>query len=429
MDKIVNKSDYKKRIIDEVIEQYLKVSGAICIEGPKWCGKTWTSSYHSNSEFLVGDPKNGFSNRKLAELDPSLVLQGETPRMIDEWQKVPSIWDATRAEVDKRHKKGQIILTGSSTPKTKGILHSGTGRIVSLKMNTMSLYESGDSTGLISLKELCNGLLEPTMLEEVSLEKIAYLIVRGGWPENIKVDSDNAHIMPRAYMSNIIKEDLNKLDDDIEYNQHKTTLLLKSLARNESTTISDKKILDDIIENDNESMSRNTIAKYLESLNRLFVLNNQMPFSTNIRSSLRVKQMEKRHFADPAMACAMLNLTPQKLLNDLNTLGFLFEALVERDLEIYAQSFGGKLFHYQDYNNNEIDAVIELNDGEWCAFEIKLGANKIEEVAKNLTKVCADIVDNGGKAPKIKCIICGLSNAAYKRPDEIFVVPLTSLKN
>lgn len=429
MDKIVNKSDYKKRIIDEVIEQYLKVSGAICIEGPKWCGKTWTSSYHSNSEFLVGDPKNGFSNRKLAELDPSLVLQGETPRMIDEWQKVPSIWDATRAEVDKRHKKGQIILTGSSTPKTKGILHSGTERIVSLKMNTMSLYESGDSTGLISLKELCNGLLEPTMLEEVSLEKIAYLIVRGGWPENIKVDSDNAHIMPRAYMNNIIKEDLNKLDDNIEYNQHKTTLLLKSLARNESTTVSDKKLLDDIIENDNESMSRNTIAKYLESLNRLFILNNQMPFSTNIRSSLRVKQKEKRHFADPAMACAMLNLTPQKLLNDLNTLGFLFEALVERDLEIYAQSFGGKLFHYQDYNNNEIDAVIELNDGEWCAFEIKLGANKIEEAAKNLTKVCADIVDNGGKAPKIKCIICGLSNAAYKRPDEIFVVPLTSLKN
>lgn len=429
MDKIVNKFDYKKRIIDEVIVQYLKVSGAICIEGPKWCGKTWTSSYHSNSEFLVGDPKNGFSNRKLAELDPSLILQGDTPRMIDEWQEVPSIWDATRAEVDKRHKKGQIILTGSSTPKTKGILHSGTGRIVSLKMNTMSLYESGDSTGLISLKELCEGKLKPTMLEEVDLEKIAYLIVRGGWPENINIDSDSAHIMPRAYMNNIIKEDLNKLDDDIEYNQHKTTLLLKSLARNESTTASDKKLLDDIIENDNESMSRNTIAKYLESLNRLFVLNNQMPFSTNIRSSLRVKQMEKRHFSDPAMACAMLNLTPQKLLSDLNTFGFLFEALVERDLEIYAQSFGGKLFHYQDYNNNEIDAVIELNDGEWCAFEIKLGANKIEEAAKNLTKVCADIVSNGGKAPKIKCIICGLSNAAYKRPDGIFVVSLTSLKN
>lgn len=429
MDKIVNKFDYKKRIIDEVIVQYLKVSGAICIEGPKWCGKTWTSSYHSNSEFLVGDPKNGFSNRKLAELDPSLILQGDTPRMIDEWQEVPSIWDATRAEIDKRHKKGQIILTGSSTPKTKGILHSGTGRIVSLKMNTMSLYESGDSTGLISLKELCEGKLKPTMLEEVDLEKIAYLIVRGGWPENINVDSDSAHIMPRAYMNNIIKEDLNKLDDDIEYNQHKTTLLLKSLARNESTTVSDKKLLDDIIENDNESMSRNTIAKYLESLNRLFVLNNQMPFSTNIRSSLRVKQMEKRHFSDPAMACAMLNLTPQKLLNDLNTFGFLFEALVERDLEIYAQSFGGKLFHYQDYNNNEIDAVIELNDGEWCAFEIKLGANKIEEAAKNLTKVCTDIVSNGGKAPKIKCIICGLSNASYKRPDGIFVVPLTSLKH
>ena len=208
-----DKNQYKRRVIDDTIETYLQVSGAICIEGPKWCGKTWTSAFHSNSEFLVGDPSNNFSNRQLAELNPSLILQGNTPRMIDEWQEVPSIWDATRAEVDKRHKKGQIILTGSSTPKTKGIMHSGAGRIVRLRMNTMSLYESGDSSGNVSLKKLCNGNLGMQMLKEVSLVKIAEFIVRGGFPENINVDSQKAHLMPRAYMNSIIEENLNNLDE------------------------------------------------------------------------------------------------------------------------------------------------------------------------------------------------------------------------
>lgn len=426
---LTDKKKYKKRVIDKSIETYLKVSGAICIEGPKWCGKTWTSAFHSNSEFLVGDPTNNFSNRQLAELNPSLILQGDTPRLIDEWQEVPSIWDATRAEIDKRHKKGQIILTGSSTPKTKGILHSGAGRIVRLRMNTMSLYESGDSSGKISLSELCNGKIPMQMLEETSLEKIANYIVRGGWPENIDVDEKVAHLMPRAYMETVIGEDLNNLDDGTEYNQHKVMLLLKSLARNESTTVSDASLLSDVVATENESMSRNTISKYLDALNRLFLLNNQEPFSPNLRSSLRVKQAEKRHFSDPAMACALLNLTSEKLMGDLNTFGFLFESLVERDLAIYSQSFGAKLFHYQDYKNNEIDAVIELEDGEWCAFEIKLGAKKIDEGAENLIKVCDDIVANGGKAPKIMCVICGLSNAAYERPDGVFVVPITALKD
>jgi len=429
MSVLVDKSTYKKRIIDSIIEMYLEIGGAICIEGPKWCGKTWTSAYHSNSEFLVGDPNNNFSNRQLAELNPSLILQGDTPRMIDEWQEVPSIWDATRAEVDKRHKKGQIILTGSSTPKTKGILHTGTGRIVRLRMNTMSLYESGDSSGKISLRELCDDNLTTQFLEEVSLERLATVIVRGGWPENINVDDKKAHLMPRAYMDNLIKEDLNKLNDGVEYDSHKISLLLKSLARNEATTVSDLSLLNDIINQDNESMSRNTISKYLDAFDRLYILNNQAPFSPNLRSSLRVKQSEKRHFSDPAMACALLNITPNKLLGDLNTFGFMFEGLVERDLSIYAQSFGAKLFHYQDYNGNEIDAVIELENGDWCAFEIKLGAKKIDEGAENLIKVCMDISKNGGKAPKIKCVICGLSNAAYQRADGVYVVPITALKN
>lgn len=429
MSVLVDKKEYRRRLIDKTIETYLEVSGAICIEGPKWCGKTWTSAYHSNSEFLVGDPANNFSNRQLAELNPSLILQGETPRLIDEWQEVPAIWDATRAEVDRRHEKGQIILTGSSTPKTKGIMHSGAGRIVRLRMQTMTLYESGDSTGKVSLEELCNGNLTMQLLEEVSLEKLATYIVRGGWPENVKVQDKKVHLMPRAYMNTVIEEDLNNLDDGVEYNKHKAQLLLRSLARNESTTVSDSSLLKDIIEQDNESMSRNTIAKYLEALNRLFLFNNQTPFSPNLRSSLRVKQAEKRHFSDPAMACALLNITADKLLGDLNTFGFLFEAMVERDLAVYAESFGAKLFHYQDYKNNEIDAVIELESGEWCAFEIKLGAKKIDEGAENLISVCNDIVAHGGKAPKIMCVICGLSNATYQRPDGVYVVPITALKN
>ena len=428
MSVITDKREYKRRVIDKTVERYLQVSGAICIEGPKWCGKTWTSAFHSNSEFLVGNPANNFSNRQLAELNPSMILQGDTPRLIDEWQEVPSIWDATRAEVDYRHKKGQIILTGSSTPKTKGIMHSGAGRIVRLRMNTMSLYESGDSSGKVSLFDICNGNLTMQMIEEVSLERLAFYIVRGGWPENISVDEDKAHLMPRSYMQTVVEEDINNLDDEIEYNRHKVELLLRSLARNETTTVSDSSLLKDIIEQDNESMSRNTIAKYLQALSRLFIFNNQIPYSPNLRSPLRVKQAEKRHFSDPAMACALLNITPEKLLNDINTFGFLFEALVERDLAVYAQSFGGKLFHYQDYKNNEIDAVIELENGDWCAFEIKLGAKKIDEGAENLVKVCSDIEQNGGKPPKVKCVICGLSNAAYVRPDGVFVVPITALK-
>jgi uncharacterized protein len=428
MTKIANENKYKKRIVDSLIERYLKIFGAICIEGPKWCGKTWTSSYHSKSEFLVGDPSGNFSNRLFAEMEPYTVLKGDTPRLIDEWQEVPSLWDATRAFVDKNALKGQIILTGSSTPQEKGILHSGTGRIKSIRMNTMSLYESGDSTGVISLKDLCENKFESKMLDEVSLEHLAYLIARGGWPGNIDVDINDCSVLANGYMENTIKTDLRKLDKDIDYNEHKAKLILKSLARNESTTVSNQRILNDIIENDDESISKNTLAKYLDAFNRMFLFNNQEPFSPNIRSSLRVKQMEKRHFADPAMACAMLKLTPKKMLSDLKTMGFMFETLVERDLSIYAQALNAKIFHYQDYKGNEIDAVIELEDGSWCAFEIKLGLNQAEEGASNLVKVCNDIVVNDGKAPLIKCVIYGVGNVAYQNKDGVYILPITALK-
>ena len=428
MKKNIDLSNYKPRIVDELIKRDLKIFGAICVEGPKWCGKTWTSSFHANSEFLVGDPSGNFSNRMLAEVEPYTVLKGDTPRLIDEWQEVPSLWDATRSFVDLNNEKGQIILTGSSTPVNKGILHSGTGRIKSIRMNTMSLYESGDSSGDISLKDLCNNKFESKLFEETNLEKLAYLIARGGWPGNIGVAESDCAELANGYMDNVIKTDLKQLDKDIDYNEHKAKLILKSLARNESTTVSNQKVLDDIIENDDTSISKNTLVKYLNAFNRMFLFNNQEPFSPNIRSQLRVKQMEKRHFSDPAMACAMLKLTPKKMMNDLKTFGFMFESMVERDLSIYAQALNATLFHYQDYKDNEIDAVIELDDGNWCAFEIKLGINKAEEGSKNLIKVCKDIVENGGKEPILKCVIYGVGNAAYKDANGVYIIPITALK-
>ena len=429
MKKITNDSIYKARIVDEQVKRDLRIFGAICIEGPKWCGKTWTSSHHANSEFLVGDPSGNFSNRMLAELEPYTVLKGDAPRLIDEWQEVPALWDATRAFVDKSGSKGQLILTGSSTPVNKGILHSGTGRIKSIRMNTMSLYESGDSSGLFSLKDLCENKFESKILEETTLEKLSYLIVRGGWPGNINVNVNDCCELALGYMENVVKTDLKQINKDIDFNEHKAKLILKSLARNESTTVSNQSILNDIIENDNSSISKNTLSKYLDAFNRMFLFNNQEPFSPNIRSSLRVKQMEKRHFSDPAMACAMLKLTPKKMMNDLNTFGFMFEAMVERDLSIYAQAMNAKLFHYQDYKDNEIDAVIELEDGNWCAIEIKLGLNKAEEGSNNLIKVCKDIVNNGGKEPIMKCVIYGVGNMAYKNADGVYIIPITALKN
>lgn len=426
MSTLKKENNYKPRLIDPLIDEYLKSCGAICIEGPKWCGKTWTSSFHANSEFLVGDPNNNFSNRDLALLNPSLVLQGIKPRMIDEWQEVPSLWDATRALVDRNDEYGLIILTGSSTPKTKGILHSGAGRIVNIRMNTMSLYESNDSNGKVSLNDLVHNKFEPCLFEETSLEKLAYLIIRGGWPKSL--NALNPSIAPKSYVEKIINSNLTDLNG-VNYSKLKIEKILKSLARNETTTVSLSKIANDISLLDSVNISSDTVSRYIEEMDRMFLFNNQPPFNPNITSSLRVKGSYKRHFCDPSLACAILDLNEKKLMNDLNTFGFMFEALVERDLGIYAQVNNAKLYHYQNYNNEEIDAVIELEDGNWCAFEIKLGGNQIEEGALNLNKVCSNIVKHGGKPPLLKCVISGLGNASYQRKDGVYVIPITCLKN
>lgn len=424
----VNKKDYKPRLIDRTIDEFLETFGAICIEGPKWCGKTWTSSYHSNSEIMLGNPEGNFQNRQLAEMSPSLVLEGEAPRLIDEWQEVPQLWDAVRYKVDQNAKKGQFILTGSATPNHKGILHSGAGRIAKLRMRPMSLYESGNSGGEVSLKQICEGKIEAKITGEVNLKQIIDFIIRGGWPANQDTALKQAAYLPVQYIRAILEDDVYRMDN-IKRDKHKMELLLRSLARNEATTATNKKLKNDMKEIDDEDIDVDTVAAYLDIFSRLFLTENQLPFEPKLRSSIRIKQAEKRHLSDPSLAAALLNASPEMLLQDLNTLGFLFEALCERDLKIYAETFGAGLYHYQDYNNNEMDAVIEMPNGEWCGFEIKLGANQIEAAAENLIRIRNDIKNNGGKEPSSLCVICGLSNAAYQRPDGVFVVPITALKD
>ncbi len=425
----MKRDEYKPRIIDSCVEKYLSTFGAVCIEGPKWCGKTWTSSYFSNSEIYIGNPEGGFQNRRLAEMSPELVLEGDTPRLIDEWQEVPQIWDAVRYKVDSLPQKGQFILTGSATPNHKGILHSGAGRIAKLRMRPMSLYESGDSSGKVSLKDLCYGKSVQIMTGEVSLKKIIELIVRGGWPGSLGLSLEQAVLLPNEYLNAVIDDDVYRIDG-VKRDTTKIRLLLRSLARNESTTVTNKTLMRDIKAVDDETIDSNTVSEYLDIFKRLFIIDNQPPFAVGARSSARVKQAEKRHFADPSLACALLKVTPDSLLNDLNTLGFLFEALCERDLRIYAESFGANLYHYQDYKNNEIDAVIDLPDGNWCAFEIKLGANQIDAAAENLLRIKKQFKnDSKDVPPAVLCVICGMSNAAYCREDGVYVVPITALKN
>lgn len=424
----MNNKDYKKRIIDDTLKKYLETFGALLIEGPKWCGKTWTGSNASNSIFLLADPKNNFNNKQIALLNPDIVLNGDNPRLIDEWQEVPSLWDAVRGRVDESAKKGQFILTGSSAVDKSKYIHSGTGRIAHLKMRTMSLYESGFSDGVISLKDICYGTAIDCLTQNASLDKLIDCVLIGGWPSTIGMSVDQSIIVAKEYIKSVLNEDIYKVDN-VKRDKHKVELLLKSLARNEATTVTNKTLKNDIKEKDYDDVDANTITNYLNLLNDLYLVENIRPYSSRIRSSLRVKQSEKRHFVDPSLPCAILHLTKDKLLNDLNYFGFLFESMVERDLLTYVDSFNAKLYHYQDYANNEIDAVIELEDSSWCGFEIKLGANQIDEAAKNLVRINNKIIEDGGKPAKSLCVICGLVNAAYRRPDGVYVVPFMSLKN
>lgn len=417
---------YRERLIDEKISRYLKVFGAILIEGPKWCGKTWTSLNHAESVSFVTES----NEEKLALIDPKNIFTNKWPQLIDEWQIVPSIWDAVRHECDRSHDTGKFILTGSTTLKNdelkKHIHHSGAGRIARMKMFPMSLYESGDSSGDVSLMSMFNNEKFVKNIGEVNLKQIACLLVRGGWPESLNINKEDYELIPKSYIDSILNIEI---QDEKNRDKTKMEMLLKSLARNESTVVSNKTILKDIFENqisNNVLSNSNTIADYLDFLERLHIVQNQQAYSLNYRSPERVGKSSKRHFVDPSLAVSLLNLNEEKLMKDLNTFGFLFESLVERDLNIYMNYLDGKLYHFRDnVSKLEVDSILEFKDGKYGAVEIKLGYNEVDDAIENLQKFSKNMI----KKPKFMCVIVGVCKSAYIDPDTgIYVVPITALK-
>ena len=417
---------YKNRLVEKKFDEYMQTFGAVCIEGPKYCGKTWTGRSRSESAAFIGDPTNNFQTRTMAQMSPSLVLDGEYPRLIDEWQEVPPLWDAIRFEVDKDSKKGRYILTGSATPNHKGIMHSGTARIGKVRMGTMSLLETGDSTGKISLKKIFDDHLESQATGEVDLKRLIYYVVRGGWPGNIDTPESTCGTLAVEYLKAVIDDDMYKVDG-VKRDSRKVWSLIRSLARNESTMVSNSTLRKDMGAMDEITIDPDTVSEYLDILNRLFILDDQPAYSTNLRSSRRLLKAAKRHFIDPSLAVAALSATPEMLYNDLNTFGFMFENLCEHDLKIYAECNGAKLYHFRDEKGNEADAVVEFPDGTWGAFEVKLGANQVDAAAKELLALKNIMDKESTNSPQILCVICGMTNMAYKRDDGVYVVPITSL--
>ncbi len=432
MNNVLKPKGYKPRIVDGQIASMMKIYGAVCIEGPKWCGKTWASRNHAVSAAYIGDPAGNFMNKQLAEMDPSLVLEGEYPRLIDEWQVVPPIWDAVRFKVDQIGKKGIYLLTGSSTPVHKGELHSGSGRIGKIRMRTMSLFESGNSTGDVSIMDLFEDSLESKTTGEIKLSELINFVVRGGWPGSQGLQINESMKISKDYLLNI-PEDMERIDG-VKRDIKKVAALLRALGRSESNMTSKNSLQKDIEEyaedrNDNSSASVDTITDYLDCFNKLFLTEDQPAFESKLRSSVKALKKPKRHFADPSLAVAAIGATPDMLMKDLNTLGYLFEALCVRDLRVYADYHDAQIYHYYDEKDNEVDVIIELEDGRWGMFEVKIGFNQVEDASQKLLSIRDKFVSESKSDPSFMCVICGMANAAYRRPDGVFVVPLTALRN
>ncbi|HIS38460.1 MAG TPA: ATP-binding protein [Candidatus Onthousia faecavium] len=420
-----NKDEYMPRLIDKKLDDYLKVFGALSVEGPKWCGKTWTSSHHAKSAVYLDDEET----KEKALLDLELVLNEEQPELIDEWHLVPKIWDKVRRKCDEDSNKGKYILTCSTElndEAKKEVFHSGAGRIGKIKMYTMSLYESGDSTGEASLTAMLEDKQKNVNVKIPSLKELANLIVRGGWPSNIKVDSDKVGLIPKSYIESILDKDMN---DDKKRDKNKMRMLLKSLSRNESTVVSNETLIKDIEDYENREElieSRITLRDYLDVLDRLHIIENQEAYSENYRSKERIGKSPKRHLTDPSLVCASLNLNDDKLLKDLKTFGFLFESLVERDLRIYIEYLGGHLYHFRDnVTGLEVDSILEFSNGDYAAIEIKLGYNAIDTAKKELLR----FYDNMITKPKFMCIITGNFTSVVKDKETgIYIVPITALR-
>lgn len=433
---------YKNRVADRLLAEKLEAFGAVLIEGPKYCGKTTLASQQAGSILSMADTDTLGQNLALARTNISRLLAGETPRLIDEWQIAPQFWDAVRNEVDKRNEDGQFMLTGSAVPpkpkkdengniiEEENIHHTGTGRISRLRLRTMSLWESEDSTGDVSLEGL---FINPDTVDGVSdidLDRLAYLTCRGGWPKAVLKKSEKAALAQAFdYYDSVVSNDIKRVDD-IDRDEELTKRIMRSYARNQGTQATVGTILADIKSNGDERMSDSTVYSYIKALKEIFVIEDSIAWNPNLRSKTAIRTSDTRYFIDPSIATAALGMGPKDLINDMETFGFIFETLAIRDLRVYADALDGKVYHYRDKNNLECDAVIHLRNGSYGLVEVKIGGTEpIREGAESLKTLSSKIDSTRMKAPSFMMVLTGIGNFAYKRPEDgVLVVPIGCLK-
>lgn len=422
--------EYKHRIADGILEKKLRSKGAVLIEGPKWCGKTTTAEQQARSILYMDNPASFESNLQMAEIDPGILLEGDTPRLVDEWQLAPKLWDTVRFEVDHRHQVGQFILTGSAVPSDEeSMKHSGTGRFSWLTMRPMSLYESGESNGKVSLSHLFESRENIVATNSLRIDDIAFLICRGGWPFACSLQGDAALAQAFDYVDAVIKKDVSRVDGT-NRNITTTRLLMRSYARNQGSQATIGTIVADMMTNDENEIGIKTAGSYLDALRKIFVIEDSEAWNPNLRSKTAIRTANTRYFIDPSIGTAVLGLGPKDLINDLNTMGLFFETLCVRDLRIFADALDGQVFHYRDKSGLECDAVIHLRNGRYGLVEIKLGGDRlINEGASNLLALVDKINTDKMKEPSFLMVLTGTGDFAYRRKDGVYVVPIGCLKD
>lgn len=422
--------NYRKRIADNILKRKLEGKGAVLIEGPKWCGKTTTAEQIAASILYMDDPEKKDQNITMSDLNPKRLLKGDTPRLIDEWQLAPKLWDAIRFEVDHRSELGQFVLTGSAVPAdTKEITHSGTGRFTWLTMRPMSLYESGDSSGEVSLKDLFEEEIDVDGSSELTIDRLAFLVCRGGWPQSVDMRDQIALDQAIDYYDAVVHSDINRADD-IQKNPERVRRLMRSYARNQGSQVPNTVLAQDITASEETPISEETVALYLNALRKIFVIEDMPAWNPNLRSKTAIRSSDTRYYIDPSIAAAALGIGPEDLINDLKTFGFLFETLCIRDLRVFADALGGEVYHYRDKDGQECDAVIHLRNGRYGLVEIKLGGDKlIEEGAKSLKAMESKIDSDKMNSPSFLMVLTGTGEYAYRRQDGVYVVPIGCLKD
>lgn len=421
---------YKKRIADSLLDLQLESAGAVLIEGPKWCGKTTTAEQKAKSVLFLDYPENIEQNLMLAEARPKAILEGMTPRLIDEWQLAPKLWDAARFEIDHRHEMGQFIFTGSAVPADTGkIIHTGTGRFSWLMMRPMSLWESEESTGEVSLKSLFEGDTDIFGQNDKKLEDIAYLICRGGWPASVNLRERPSLAIATNYYEAVVRRDISRVDG-VSRDEQRVRRLMRSYARNQGSQAPYNTLADDISANEIGPLSSISVSDYVEALKKIFVIEDMKAWNPNLRSKTAIRSSDTRYFVDPSIAAAALELGPRNLMNDLRTMGLFFETMAVRDLRVYADALSGNVYHYRDKNNLECDAVVSLRGGRYGLIEIKLGGERlIEEGVKTLKQLESKIDTDKMNKPSFLMVLTATSQYAFRRPDGVLVVPLGCLKD